>query len=207
MLWKQGFDDFTGQRIIEGIAEPDGGGFFLPEPTVKVPLPAGHLVQGIAVDGDYIWYPEGSTGSIYKITKDGDAVISFSDPNANAGIFVKDGYVWCVSSRAIYKYDIGGNYVGSIQLPLHHAYGIAFDGTSFWITESVYVNMLYQIDKQGNIVNLIYPPGSAKRPNGPLKTPYSIVVSGTNLWVFSFGGLYKLDIAELQKLPAETTVQ
>ncbi len=211
VLWTLGIDNSTGKRIIAGIADPEDAGYFLPEPTVAVLLPSEHNVRGVAVEGNYIWYTEYNTEKIYQITKDGDNVTSFSAPGATSGIVVKDGRIWYVDNAGstIYTCDMNGTCGRAISLPFNNPYGIAFDGTYFWVTDSIYGKMLYKIDMDGNIVSLIYPPTGGRTGNGPLSTPYSIALSGSNLWLFGIGGepgsfgwdLYKLDIAELQKIP------
>ncbi len=185
---------------------------FCPNRSLRYPLTENHEVRGIAADGDFIWYTEFHSESIYKFTKTGEPVASFRAPGDPRGIFVKDGTVWYVAgqARSINKCDMNGFCDTAIPLPFDNPYGIAFDGTYFWVTDSIYGKMLYKIDMDGNIVSLIYPPTGGRTGNGPLSTPYSIALSGSNLWLFGIGGepgsfgwdiLYKLDITELQKNP------
>jgi hypothetical protein len=214
VLWTLGIDNSTGKRIIAGIADPEDARYFLPEPVVTLPLNENHEVRGIAADGDFIWYTEFHSESIYQFTKTGEPVASFLAPGDPSGIFVKDGTIWYVArqARSINKCDMNGSCYTAITLPFYNPYGIAFDGTYFWVTESLYGRMLYKIDMDGNIVSFIYPPTGGKTGNGPLTNPYSIALSGSNLWLFGIGGkpgsfgwdLYKLDIADLQKNPVMT---
>lgn len=145
-----------------------------------------YYLSGFDPDGGYV-------SKIYKISGDGQQLISFwSYPGLIGGIkgLAYDGdFLYGAGMNAIYQINFQtGMVTDTIPSPLYYASGLVYDPDTdhFWVSGDG--NQLYEIERNGNIVNVIS--FIADLPTAGLAWD-TWSVGGPYLWVWSM--LYESD--------------
>ncbi len=146
-----------------------------------------YYLSGFDPDGGYV-------SKIYKISGDGQQLISFwSYPGLIGGIkgLAYDGdFLYGAGMNAIYQINFQtGMVTDTIPSPLYYASGLVYDPETdhFWVSGDG--NQLYEIDRNGNILNIISFINDL--PTAGLAWD-SWTVGGPYLWVWSM--LYEPDV-------------
>jgi hypothetical protein len=115
---------------------------------------------------------------IIRFTTDGIVVDRFRLAHRCAGLTWDGSYLWAVpiTSEALYRFDDSGTVLETLPIDIPDAQDIVFDGQGFW-APSWYLSLLYQLDRQGNIVAVYDLP----QPSG-LSRSLALTWDGEHFW-------------------------
>jgi len=124
------------QKKIKKINPADGSILF-----ISRELP--DYIRGIAFDGSSFWLSGYYPSPTYKYDPVSNSIVD-SLPNFNEGALAFGrGHLYYIASGNIHKASLNPfNVVTAYEIPGRYLYGIAFDGTDFWVSTS---NTLYKV--------------------------------------------------------------
>jgi hypothetical protein len=100
----------------------------------------GPWIYGIAWDGQYFWCYSGNDRTLRKYDPVGDAVVSQVELGSTIsahGLAYTNGYLYIVVDGGLAKCSVAPfKAVNTYELKGYSLYGVAFDGTSFWVSAS-----------------------------------------------------------------------
>ena len=99
----------------------------------------GPWIQGLAsIDSEKIWVSSGNEKALYLYRYDGvDEILETINLAFQPdGLDYQDGYLYVADGRNMHKCQTTPTFkaIESYKLPDHNVYGIAFDGTNFWLS-------------------------------------------------------------------------
>ena len=124
------------------------------------------MPSGITWDGQNLWYVDSSF--IYKVDNMGTHLDSIENPSTEfykVGGLTYDGInLWYADEQSAQLFKISptsGNVLQQYNLPSFgqidpQAYGIAWDGTNFWVS-SYLPPKIYKLDTSGNVLDSLVP--------------------------------------------------
>lgn len=122
----------------------------------------GRQIRGIAYESGLLWATHGppDSGNVVKIAKidpsNGQILLQSNDLLWNGrGITVGAGALWVSDALAdiVHKVDPTTlNEISSFPTPGSEPNGIAFDGSSLWLTDPWFQN-IYQLDTSGTVIS------------------------------------------------------
>ncbi len=114
----------------------------------------GPWIYGLAsVDSQHIWASSGNEQTLYLLdySDTSNQVIERSIPVGRRveGMDYQNGFLYICSRGTIYKCDVSTDFevIESYTLEGYSAYGIAFDGTNFWINAAPHTSGSHQLIK------------------------------------------------------------
>lgn len=96
----------------------------------------GAWIYGIAKDEDYLWCYSNNEGTLYKYKIDENSVVLSTKVSGNwDGLAMANNFLYVAANGKLHKCTAAPlSGTSSYNLPGYYIFGVAYDGTSFWVS-------------------------------------------------------------------------
>jgi hypothetical protein len=121
--------------------------------TVATSTSMGSWIYGIAKDNNFLWCYSHNENKLYKYNTTDNTVPLNIDIFSNwEGLAVVGSNLYVTSNGKLHKCTLTPlKATSSFELPGYYIYGVAYDGTSFWVSARKYPNEWPEIIKLGGV--------------------------------------------------------
>ncbi|HEY4788464.1 MAG TPA: hypothetical protein VIH57_20580, partial [Bacteroidales bacterium] len=104
--------------------------------TITASVAMGAWIYGIAKDNNFLWCYSNNENKLYKYNTTNNTIsTSMAVEGSWEGLAMAGGYLYVASNGKIHKCTTSPlSAIASFELSGYHIFGIAFDGSSFWVS-------------------------------------------------------------------------